>query len=199
MKEKDLQKYMHQDTWFHGTTLSGWKNLCKYKVLADYNKGMELDFGYGFYLAPKYKQAERYINRILPYLPSNSKDEKIGVVIEFELKLDNYLNFKYCSFLKFNEDFANFVITNRLKPNIRQHDYDFIVGIMSDSNPLELIMKYRRGEMQYQELATNFMIGNSMEQVSLHNQIICDKLRVRRAVRLDNGKELDIDDYNRIL
>lgn len=37
MKEKEYTKYIQQETWFHGTTLSGWENLCKNKVQVDYN------------------------------------------------------------------------------------------------------------------------------------------------------------------
>lgn len=35
MKEKDYNKYIQKDAWYHGTTLSGWKDLCKYKVQHD--------------------------------------------------------------------------------------------------------------------------------------------------------------------
>lgn len=99
MKEKDLQKYMQQETWFHGTTLSGWYDLCKYGVLSDFNKGNESDFGCGFYLAPKYKQAESYILRYIPYLDQIPKELRKPVVIEFELCLENMMNL-LISFLK---------------------------------------------------------------------------------------------------
>ena len=45
MKEKDLDKYLKQKTWFHGTTLKGWRSICKYGVESDYNFGNELDYG----------------------------------------------------------------------------------------------------------------------------------------------------------
>ena len=46
-------KYLSIDKWYHGTTLEGWKSICKLGVLANYNIGYELDFGYGFYLTSK--------------------------------------------------------------------------------------------------------------------------------------------------
>ena len=59
MKEKEFEKYIQQDSWFHGTTLINWKRICASGVRADYNKGLESDFGYGFYLTPRELNAAR--------------------------------------------------------------------------------------------------------------------------------------------
>lgn len=195
MKEKQYEKYMKQISWFHGTTLKEWKKICKYKVQSDYNKGTELDFGQGFYLAPSYRQAANYISRYLPYQGSN----EIAVVIEFELCLD-YLRdkYKHTRFLHFDEEFADFVIMNRDNPTRIHHDYDFIVGVMTDSNPRELMKKYRKNIITHDELRRGLMKWNSMEQVSLHNQEICDILNVKKITIVNTGKELDFNEYGRI-
>jgi hypothetical protein len=73
MKENMYKKYLQQDTWFHGTTLLGWQEMCKLKVKCDYNRGNELDFGYGFYMTPTYAQAENYINRTQSFLEGDDR------------------------------------------------------------------------------------------------------------------------------
>ncbi len=200
MKQKELEKYLKQETWYHATTLTGWKNICKEKVQVEYNKGSELDFGYGFYLTPKYEQAKRYIDRMLPYLPKKNTDDQIPVIIEFNLCLKYLMNqYTFKSFINFNEEFADFVFMNRINPNNKNHEYDFIIGVMTDANPIKLLLEFRNGNIDKKEVISNFEKGNSMQQLSLHNQAICDKLIVTRAICLDNGKELDVNDYNGIL
>lgn len=198
MKEAAYNRYMEQDVWYHGTTLSGWKNLCTQKVKANYNCGTELDFGTGFYLTPKYKQAEGYIKRILPYLDGENANDHTPIVIEFELNLSK-LEPKYTheKFLNYDERFAEFVLENRKNPDELIHNYDFVIGVMSDSNPAALLADYRAKLLTREELILKLQKGTSMEQLSLHNQEICDILKVRKATLIENGKELDVDEYNK--
>lgn len=197
MKQKQYDKYLKQNIWFHGTTLSGWKELCKYKVKCDYNKGTELDFGYGFYLTPRFQQAENYINRMLPYLDVESEGDKKAVVIEFELNLYEIKEgYKHTCFLHHDEVFAEFILKNRMYPDAVNHDFDFIIGVMSDSNPEGLLADFRAGRITREDLITTLEKWNSMEQLSLHKQSVCDILTVRKAILTENGKELDVNDYN---
>lgn len=87
MKEKEFNKYMSQDVWYHATTLVGWDSLCKQKVRADYNYGQQLDFGTGFYMCPKQKQAIDYIKRAVPYLDGGRREKPntcyCGIRIEY--------------------------------------------------------------------------------------------------------------------
>ena len=198
MKEKEFNKYVAQGTWFHGTNLSGWRSLCQKKVQSDFNLGTELDFGAGFYLAPTFKQAESYISRILPYIEHEVDGDKEAVVIEFELNLSKVGKcFKLKSFLHFDDVFAKFVFYNRMYPSTRMHDYDCVIGVMSDSNPDSLMMEYRAGLISMDEVLQGLKQWTSMVQVSLNSQKICDILVAKRAVLLSQGKELDVDDYNK--
>lgn len=198
MNEKSYSKYKTQETWFHGTTLLGWQDLCKNKVQHDYNKGTELDFGYGFYLTPKSKQAESYIKRMIPYLDTDNEDDKLAVVIEFELNL-SCLNadYRHGKFLDYNEEFAEFVVDNRNNPDALRHEFDYIIGVMSDSNPDELLADYHLNKITKSELVQGLMKWTSMEQLSLHSQRICDILVVRKAILIDERRELNVDDYNK--
>ena len=198
MKEKEYLKYIQQNSWFHGTTLKNWKRLCKSGVLCEYNRGLESDFGYGFYLAPKEKQARNYIERILPYMPIADED-KIPVVIEFSLNIETLLKqgYKHKVFRSFDEEFAEFVAMCRLHPEEKMHNYDFVIGVMTDSNPLKLISDYRSGTISEEELHQGLMKWNSMEQISLHNQEICDTLRVVRVYNVNEEKEENANEYNK--
>ena len=65
---------------------------------------------------------------------------------------------------------------------------------MSDSNPVDLIKNFRLNLITYDQLKIALYKWNSMDQLSLHNQNICDKLRVKRVVLVDEGKELEFDE-----
>ncbi|MEK1830905.1 hypothetical protein AAAC51_23320 [Priestia megaterium] len=92
-------RQLRKDTWYHGTTLEGWKLLCENKINIKYNIGNELDFGYGFYLTQNKSQAENYIRNIIKYKKEEfgslfeelgfglSEDSLIPVVIEFNISL----------------------------------------------------------------------------------------------------------------
>lgn len=198
MKEKEYLKCINQETWFHGTTLSGWKSICEHKVQVDYNIGTSLDFGYGFYLTPKFSQAKSYITRMLPYTEKKEKDDEVPVVIEFEINFSNLIHtYKNIKFLHYDREFAMFVFRNRNYPDKRMHDYDFIIGVMSDSNPDELIAEYQAGNILSDDVIHGLLKWTSMVQASLHNQELCDKLKMKKATRVDTGKELDADDFKR--
>lgn len=194
MKERNYQEYLKQNSWYHGTTLEEYKCIIKKGIKFNYNEGTELDFGYGFYMTPKFDQAKYYITSILPYLPGED-EEKIPVVIEFEFNCLSYINLKsHKMFLKYDEEFAQFVLDNRRNPDTLNHSYDFIIGVMSDSNPVVELMKLRNGELSEADVIQSFMKGTSMEQLSLHTQDLCDKLKMKKVTIISNGEELEIDD-----
>lgn len=194
MKEKKYEEYLQQQSWYHGTTLAQCKNIILKGIKYNYNEGTELDFGYGFYMAPKFEQAEKYIMQMLPYIPGDVED-KVPVVIEFEFSCTPYVEIKTnTKFLKYDEEFARFVLMNRMNPDSMNHNHEFIIGVMSDSNPVADIMKLRNHEISLEEVIQNFMRWTSMEQLSLHTQDLCDKLIMKKVTYVTDGKELDIND-----
>lgn len=202
MKEKEFNKYMSQDVWYHATTLVGWDSLCKQKVKADYNYGQQLDFGTGFYMCPKQKQAIDYIKRAVPYLDGANERNQIPVIVEFELNMSKLpQEFKGKTFLHYDLDFAEFVFKNRLDPETKIHDYDYVFGVMSDSVPEMLMAKYTYNELTMEEVLIQLTKWTSMSQICLNSQQLCDILKVRRAYILDADfkemEELNANDYNK--
>lgn len=206
--KKKTENILSQTKWYHGTTLSGFKNIKESGIVADYNNGTELDFGPGFYLAPNQSMAERFILKQVQYLQEQFResgltkfsklDDMIPVVIEFnfcpmQYSLDNGV--EILVFEKYDELFAEFVVDNRL--NAREgliHSSSLVYGVMSDSNPINLVFLLREGELSkeevIQEIATN---TSSSKQLSIHKQEICDILTINKAMLLSSGRELDIN------
>ncbi|WP_286908968.1 DUF3990 domain-containing protein [Clostridium sp. UBA1652] len=202
-------KYLNKDRWYHATTLAGWKNICSQGILVDYNKGNELDFGYAFYVTPDKKQAEYFITKLLQYqaiepnlgLPTKDiEDTRIPVVIEFEFSPIEWFNDKKYKFRildKYDDEFAKFVYHNRTKnvDGTSHHNFDFIFGVMSDSNPIILLQKLKNGEITEENVLEGLKKTTSSKQLSIHNQKICDIIKVINVYSVNTGKELDINDY----
>lgn len=200
--------YLTNEHWFHATTLKHWGNICKIGIQIDYNKGMELDFGYGFYLMPNKESAERYIENLIKFRTpdlgefgfNEDKSEKIAVIIEFKFKPGEILNskdYKYKFFTQYDDEFAEFVFLNR-SDNVngeKQHNFDIIMGVMSDSNPNLLLNQYKSKEITRGIVIEQLKKSTSVKQLSLHNQTICDTIRPQRSYIISTGEELNVNDY----
>lgn len=202
-----VKKYLNNNIWYHGTVSSTWKSFCKNGILADYNKNTssDLDFGYGFYLAPSKERAERYILDMMKNTDFyNDSDEPMILGFEFKpLVLFESKDYNTKVFDKYNDDFAIFVFENRTM-NINgsnQHNYDIIFGVMSDSVPTIEIQKYKMGISSKEEVLEALKKSTSMKQLSLHNQNICDLIKLNEAYIINKDtnerKELDVNEYNK--
>ena len=179
---KELNR-LNQDLWYHGTTIEDAENIRQKGVFANYNIGKSLDFGPGFYLTDTYQHAVSYISKLPMVSPTGKLEARENcAVIEFKfnpyetlfVKLGQY---KYCNFPKYNNDFAKFVLDNRTQNrNMSIHHYDLIWGVMSDSIPDQVIWNYKNGIISYDEAIEKFKKCNSMKQLFLSNQTLCDML-----------------------
>lgn len=180
-----LKNILSNDRWFHATTRADFYNICEKGVIVDHNRGSELDFGYGFYLTTTEKLSESYVSRLYKNRESFNSDD-IPVIMEFNfIPIGYFINSDYvCQlFPNFDEDFARFVFRNRLncRTKLQQHEYDLIYGVMSDNAPTKLLLSYRAGELTRDEVILGLQKSNSMKQLSIHNQKLCDSLRLTRA------------------
>lgn len=175
---------LNQNKWYHGTTIEGAKNIEKVGVIANYNYGSELDFGMGFYLTDTYERAENYISKLpVTDTEGNITERNEWAVIEFEINPFQILfsdpnEYKYKNFSKHNEEFAKFSFDNRLNNvyNEKPHGYDIIWGVMSDSLPVQIVLDYKNGEISYEDAIAQLQKPNSLKQLYLGKQEICDKL-----------------------
>lgn len=202
-----IKKALSQNMWYHGTILSNWDSFCQNGVLADINKDTSdaLDFGYGFYLAPTIERAENYIISMMKnsgfYAP-----EDTPLILGFEfVPLEWFDGTEYNTkvFGDYNDEFAIFVFENRTENLLgqKQHDYDAIYGVMSDSVPTLAILDYKMGRKSKNDVIECLKKATSMKQISLHNQELCDTIKLKEAYTIDKvtgtRKELDINDYGK--
>ena len=185
---KELNR-INRNKWYHGTTIEGAENIKKIGVIANYNYGSELDFGVGFYLTDTYEKANSYISK----LPITNEDGSIArrtewAVMEFEINPFEILflssnNYKFKNFNKHNDEFAKFSFDNRLNNvyNEKPHGYDIIWGVMSDSLPVKLLLDYKNGNISYEDAISQLQKPNSMKQLYIGRQEICDKLIVTQT------------------
>lgn len=199
-----LLKYLSCDTWYHATTLDRWNSICEKGVLAEYNKetSNDLDFGYGFYLTNSKGKSEDYIKR---YINTGLLGNSQPIIIGFEFcplcYFNEYKDFNAKILNAYDDEFALFVFKNRTE-NIggsNQHKYDIIFGVMSDSQPTTIITNYKMGIITEKEAVEQLKKPTSMKQLSLHNQKLCDILKMKEAYILNidtkERKELDINEY----
>lgn len=217
MKSK-VRKYLSSDKWYHATTLDGFKKICDMGVKADYNKGTELDFGCGFYLTPQRDRAETFIKNVLAYDNSEvgesitesfgipikeNQDKKIPVVIEFSfvpLAWFEEATYNYKILNAYDDEFAEFVFNNRVNnmSEENQHEFDLIFGVMSDSLPTILIQKYKNKELTKENVIEGLKKSTAVKQLSIHNQGICDIIKISKAYYVESGEELELNGkYNK--
>ena len=202
-----VRKKLNQNLWYHGTVFSNWNSFCKKGVIVDINRDTSdaLDFGYSFYLAPSRERAEHYITSMIKNSNFYSDNDK-PMILGFEFTPLEWFEgdgYQTKVFSKFDDEFAIFVFENRTE-NImgsKQHDYDVIYGVMSDTVPTILIQEYKMGKKTKEEVLESLKKSTSMKQISLHNQKLCDIIKLKEAYTIDTNtnerKELDINEYGK--
>lgn len=157
-------------------------------MLARHNVGNMLDFGSGFYLTDTKERADSYISRI----PVLNKDLQFvnrsrWSVIEFSFNPfsllfndENVGKYTYKNFPKHNEEFAKFAFFNRINNLFMEnpHGYDIIWGVMSDNLPDKIVYDYQEGLITYDEAIEKLQKPNSMKQLYIGKQSICDMLEI---------------------
>jgi len=181
-----IKKYLSNTCWFHATTLDDWHDINQNGVIAEINRDTSagLDFGYGFYMTNDSFKAENFIYG-LKKVGSLVKDD-VMTIVEFSFSPLNWFEAsEYNTYIinSHNDEFANFVYENRMY-NIngsKQHKYDAIFGVMTDTRPIELMKKHRAGILSKSEVLDEFKKSISMKQLSLHNQKLCDMIKPVKA------------------
>ncbi len=202
-----IKKALSQNMWYHGTVFRHWDSFCQNGVLVDINKDASdaLDFGYGFYLAPTKERAEHYILSMMENTAFYESDD-VPLILGFEFTpLEWFEGEEYNTkiFGKYDDEFAIFVFENRTQ-NIegeKQHNFDVIYGVMSDSVPTQAILEYKMGIKTREDVLECLKKETSMKQLSLHNQNLCDIISLKEAYTIDKStkerKELSINDYGK--
>lgn len=181
---------LDRDLWYHGTSIENSESIIDNGVIANFNIGSSLDFGSGFYMTDSLESANNYISRV-PIVMENGEmsQRKSWCVIEFSFNplsiIINNPEVNYCMFPKHDESFARFVLDNRCNNvyNEKPHRYDIIWGVMSDNRPDEVVLSYKDGSISYEEAIEKLQKPNSMKQLFVGNQSLCDMLQVVSIIK----------------
>ena len=189
MRQWNEQEFLSHDRWYHATSERFFNNIIHNGIIADVNQYSELDFGYGFYLAASSKWAEKYAKGF--------ENERI---VEFRFRPVDILgeNSNYKFFGELNEDFAEFVFSNRMYytnyANYCIHSYDLVAGVMSDGTQITDFEEFRDGDITKVELFRRLLMPKEDWQLTLHSQSLCNKIIPSRAYDLKGG-EYDVSKY----
>lgn len=182
---------LNQDLWYHGTTIESAENIAKNGVIANYNLGTELDFGPGFYMTDTFQRASSFISRV-PIITQDgirlTRQNWAVVVFMFNpitLLYSSDTIYSYRNFPNHNDEFANFVLSNRMNNayNENPHNYDLIWGVMSDNNPSKIISDYKEHLINRETAISQLKKSNSMRQLYISNQNICNSLKVQEIIK----------------
>lgn len=182
------EEFFSHTQWFHGTHLEWGQKIIEQGVNAKFNKGSELDFGYGFYLTPNWEWAKEYAKRTINLA---SKDKtRIPCVLEFELNLKDFPTKKHLFFRELDVAFADFVFQNRFysKASEKQHQYDYVGGPMSDGKPIEDFYQFRCNKISKQVLYERILRPREDWQLLLRSQEICDSLVLKNVYDSEGGE-----------
>lgn len=187
---KELNR-LNKALWYHGTNIESAKNIEESGVDAFYNVGNMLDFGPGFYLTDTKERAESYIKRV-PIITTDGElaNRDSWAVIEFQFNPYELLfgdenlvlnKYSYLNFPEHDREFAEFTFKNRIYNvnNESPHKKDIIWGVMSDSFPDQVINQYKNGDITYEEALDLLKKPNSMKQLYIGSQEICEKLEIK--------------------
>lgn len=87
-------------------------------------------------------------------------------------------NVNFGLFLKYDDVFANFVFNSRLHSATRQHQFDLIYGVDTDSNPADLMTKYQRHLLTKAEVIEGFKKSTSAKQLYIGSELILPQLTI---------------------
>ena len=98
-----------------------------------------LDFGRGFYMTRDYEQAVRWTNILVKREPSG-----VRTINTFELSDDAFENYHYRVFESYNDEWLDFIVSNRLGGEVWRN-YDIIEGGIANDKVFDTIEIYMSG------------------------------------------------------
>ncbi|WP_273751489.1 DUF3990 domain-containing protein [Leuconostoc mesenteroides] len=191
-----IKKALQATEWYHATTQSQLTSLQK-GIDVNYNLNNALDFGAGFYLTSDLEKAKVYIGNNRKYenvdsifLNNDLKSDPIVLQYHIDNLWDIFIdspNYKSCVFPTYNDEFANFVFQSRSDVSIVHHDYDFIYGGQTDSNPSKLMSDYQNNTISREAVIEGLKKHNPQTQLYIHNQDFCDNLKIDGIIDVTNN------------
>ncbi|TDB51747.1 MULTISPECIES: DUF3990 domain-containing protein [Bacillaceae] len=175
---------------YHGTTSNFAESIIREVDLTMGRK--KTDFGQGFYVTPKLKQAKRWARSKANAHNGNRKNIKYKnfvnpAVLSFEYDM-LHPNIEQKYFSDADNEWAMFVLASRTQPGL--HAYDIIGGPVADGDMAELLLDFEEGDLSPEEFCSAIMPMahfKSDYQLSFHSKKSLNYLRFIQEVDL-NGQ-----------
>lgn len=195
--KREENKFFSNTQWYHATPYWNAEKLLG-GVKVDVNKGMSLDFGYGFYLCPDRSWTMNYIRNMTQDL-IGSYDSNNGIIVQYEFSPIDYINngASYKFFKKQDIEYAEFVINNRVFFDTYDFNYDFVAGLMLTEKQILSVKRYFDKQISKEDAIRDILTQTSEDwQMLLHAQTICNELKPYKIYNLE-GDELNVGIRNK--
>ena len=144
------------------------------------NSFRTLDFGKGFYTTSSFEQAKNWAIR-------KAQNEKAGSPIISEYFVhDDFLtdkNFSILIFEKANDDWLDFVISNRTNPKFT-YDYDIVKGAVANDRVYASINAYESGFMDKNTLLKELKTWVYVDQILFHTEKSLSLLTFKKEIKI---------------
>ena len=195
MKQWSKEKFLSENTWFHGTLRVYAIDMIVNGINAYKNRNTPSDFGRGLYLCPNEEWALSYATqRVKDRIESVELEPNDGVVIQFEFLPYDYVGrfgLKYYSGM--TKEFAKDVFFNWRHPAIPypKRWHDMIFGPMTDGKQMQLMAKFKNHEISKTDVIKELLKPKEDWQLLIRSQILCNELKVVRTFNL-KGDDVDV-------
>lgn len=128
-----------------------------------------LDFGKGFYVTDIKAQAVSWAMRT-----GRLRGGVRPVLNQYTLDWNLLTNYRYKHFLKYDEEWLDFIIANRQGKNMAKN-YDIIEGGVANDRVIDSIVAYMSGLMPKDLCLKRLSEHKPNNQICILNQELCDK------------------------
>ncbi len=132
-----------------------------------------LDFGKGFYTTTNREQAENWALIKQKRVGQNSK--AIVTVYELDDHLFDGVNYKVLIFPKANEEWLDFIISNRT--GSQQYDFDIVKGAVANDTLYATLSLFEAGLLSKKETIVRLKTHQLFDQISFHNREVLKELK----------------------
>lgn len=139
-----------------------------------------LDFGKGFYVTSNQEQANRWA--MIKQNRNGSNAKAIVSVYEFNEILFNQDKYKVKSFETANEEWLDFIASNRR--DFVNHPYDIVKGAVANDTLYATLLLYETGVLSKQETIARLKVHKLFDQISFHNNSVLNELKFIESYQL---------------
>lgn len=150
---------------YHGSNIE----VTHPKILTSDRK---LDFGSGFYLTSSYEQASRWAK-----LTTKRRESGKETISVFEFDESKTTDLKILQFKNANREWLEYVTSNRKNLEIKDNDYDIIIGPVANNKTMPVISLYFSGIYNIEETIKRLLTQKLHDQYTFKTDTALKSLK----------------------